>query len=266
MAYTCFFMCSNGFKFKIELALAEHRNNFMTEIDSKNQLEKLKNLVDILNGSLSNEIPFDFSLAIDPVRAVVFREACLHRIAEISESAYDAYAKDNLVVALILSRAIMETEALFLGFINEMEEALKSRNIEKIQKFLTGCLIGVKSPQLKKLKSPENVDLIIDPTNILTFIDKMNKKISHYRLHYDSLSEFSHPNAAGTVDAYVFLDHEARVARLGKNRSKLVPDLALPQLIGSLTIFLDVYDFSAKLLKEFTCLCNDLLNESISTK
>ncbi len=67
MAYSCFVMCSNGFKFKIELALAEHRNNFMTEIDSKNQLEKLKNLVDILNGSLSNEIPFDFSLAIDLV-------------------------------------------------------------------------------------------------------------------------------------------------------------------------------------------------------
>jgi hypothetical protein len=214
------------------------------ELNNKERQEQLKNLVDILNNSLSSEVPLDFSVTIDPLRAVVFREACLHRIAEISESAYQAFAKDNLIVALILSRAVMETEALYWGFISELEEALKSRNIERIRKFLTGCLIGVKSPQLKLLKSPENVDLIIDPTNILTFIDKMSKKITHYRLHYDSLSEFSNPNAAGTVDAYVSLDHEARVARLGKNRAKLVPELALPQLIGSLTMFLECVDES----------------------
>jgi hypothetical protein len=235
-------------------------------MSDKDQIGQLKNLVDILNNSLSNEIPFDFSVAIDPFRAVVVREACLHRIAEISESAYEAFSKDNLVVALILSRAVMETEALFWGFVNELEGALKSGNIEKIRKFLTGCLIGVKSPQIKLLKSPENVDLIIDPINILTFIDKMKKKITHYRLHYDSLSEFSHPNAAGTVDSYVSLDHEARVARLGKNRAKLVPELALPQLIGSLTMFLDVYDNSAKLLEQFTFLCNDLLKDSVYAK
>lgn len=233
------------------------------ELKNEDRLKQLKNLVEILNNSLSWEIPFDFSAAIDPLRAVVFREACLHRIAEISESAYEAFAKDNLIVALILSRAFMETEALFWGFIHELEEALKSRNIEKIRNFLTGCLIGVKSSQIKLLKSPQNVDLIIDQTNILTFIDKMNKKITHYRLHYDSLSEFSHPNAAGTVDAYVFLDHEARIARLGKNRSKLVPELALPQLNGSLTIFLDIYDHSAKLLEQFTLLCNELKESSV---
>lgn len=45
---------------------------------------------------LSSEIPFDFSAAIDPLRAVVFKEACLYRIAEIAESAYQAFAKDNL--------------------------------------------------------------------------------------------------------------------------------------------------------------------------
>lgn len=68
MAYACFFVRCDGFEFKIELALAlDYRNNFMTEIDSKDQLDELKSLVDILNASLSNEIPFDFSLAIDPV-------------------------------------------------------------------------------------------------------------------------------------------------------------------------------------------------------
>lgn len=236
------------------------------EFNNKEGLEQLKNLVDILNNSLPSEVPFDFSVAIDPLRAVVFREACLHRIAEISESAYQAFGKDNLIAALILSRAIMETEALFWGFVSELEEALKSRNIEKIRKFLTGCLLGVKSPQLKLLKSPENVDLIIDPTNILTLIDKMNKKIPHYRFHYDSLSEFTHPNAAGTVDAFVSLDHEARIARLGKNRSKLVPELALPQLNAALTAFLDVYDYSAKLLEQFTPLCDELLRSSASEK
>ncbi len=231
-------------------------------LDSDLLIHELKDIVDTLNNSLPKEMPFGFSISFDPGRAVVLREACLYRVAEIAESAYEAFVKDRLVVAFILSRAIMETEALFWAFVEELQLAIQNRNIDKIREFLTRCLVGVKSPQLKQLKNSMYANLIVDPTNILTFIDKMNKKVRSYRFHFDSLSEFSHPNAAGTVGAYVSLDLDAGVARFGRNESKLTPELALPQLVASLKGFLSIYDNSAKLLERFVPLCDELLARS----
>ncbi|NGX49427.1 MAG: hypothetical protein K940chlam5_01025 [Candidatus Anoxychlamydiales bacterium] len=228
-------------------------------------IQELKGLVSMLNNSLPKEIPLGISISIDPTRAVIFRVAFLYRVAEITESAYDAFVKDNLVVAFILSRAFMETETLFWAFVNKLKVAIQTRNINDIRQFLTGCLIGVKNDELKQLKHPSDVSLITTPTNILTFIQKMDKKIPGYELHHASLSEFSHPNAAGTVDAYVSLDWEAMVARFGKNKSKLIPELALPQLLASLKGFLDCYDYSAKLLEQFVPLCEELLPKSTQT-
>lgn len=222
-------------------------------------LVQLKTLVDILNNSLPTEIPFSLSYAIDPVRAAVFREACLYRVAELAESAYEDFLKDRLVAALILARAYMETEALFFTFAEKLENALETRDINDIQAFLTDSMLGVKDEQLKQLKNPQDPSFIPNPKNILTYIRKISKQIPHYNLHYASLSEFSHPNAAGTVDAYVLLDYENRVARLERNRRKLCPELALPQLVGSLECFLDLYDNSAKLLQQFVPLCESLL-------
>lgn len=192
----------------------------------------------------------------------MLREACLYRIAEIAESVYEDFVKDRLIAAFILSRAFMETETLFWTLIDKLESAIKSRKIDDIRKFLTDCLIGVKSEELKQFKNPKDPNLITTPTNILTLIEKMGKKIRYYPLHYASLSEFSHPNTAGTVDAYVLLDHDARMARFGNNRTKLTPELALPQLVGSLQGFLSGYDYSAKLLEQFVPLCEELLTRA----
>lgn len=210
-------------------------------------------------------MPLAFSFSIDPPRCVVLRETCLYRIAEIAESTYEAFEKDRLIVAFSLSRAFMETEALFWSFIDELENSIQTRNIDKIRQFLSKCMVGVKNTVLKQFKSPENISLILDPINVLNCIDKMEKQVTHYRLQYDSLSERAHPNAAGTVDAYATVDWEAKIVRFGKNKSKLAPELALPQLVASLKGFLRGYDYSASLLEQFTPLCEELLEKSPST-
>lgn len=235
----------------------------MKASNNESLLEELKSIVTDLNACLPKEVPLGFSRSIDPIRALVLREACLYRIAEIVRATHDAFARDDLVVAIILSRAIIETGTLFWDFIQKLKAALASRNIEEIRKFLSGCLLGVKSPKLKEFKSPSKPDLITTPVNILTLIDKLDKDVPHFRLNYDSMSEFSHPNAAGTVDAYVFLDHAAGVARLGNNRSKLVPELALPQLVGTLTVFVIQYNYAAELLEQFIPLCELLLDQEL---
>ncbi len=224
-------------------------------------LNELRLLVATLKNSLPSEVPIYICSSIDPTRAVVLREACLYRITEISEGALDAFEENNLIVALILCRSIMETEALFWEFEAKLKTSIASKNVEEIRTFLTRCMIGVKSEEIKKMKSPENTSQILDPINVLTFIDKLGKHISKYRFHYDSLSERSHPNAAGTVDAYVDIDWEAGVAKFGLNSKKIGYNPSLLLLVASLSAFLDVYDSTAKHLSDFTKVCEELVEK-----
>jgi hypothetical protein len=251
---------------EVEQHLSKASHHPMKASNNSSLLAEFRSIATELNASLPKEVPLGISRSIDPIRALILREACLHRIAEIVRAAYDAFARDDLVVAIILSRSIIETVALFWDFIAKLKAALASRNIEEIRSFLSGCLVGVKSPKLKEFKSPSQPDLIVTPVNILTLIDKLDKDVTHFRLNYDSMSEFSHPNAAGTVDAYVVLDWDAGVARLGSNRTKLVPELALPQLVGTLTAFIIQYNHAAELLEKFVPLCESLLDGIPSKK
>jgi len=53
--------------------------------------QKLKNISDTLKNSLPIEAPLLISKATDPCRAFVLREACLHKISELIESAYENF-------------------------------------------------------------------------------------------------------------------------------------------------------------------------------
>jgi hypothetical protein len=61
----------------------------------------------------------------------------------------------------------------------------------------------------------------------------------------------------------IVLDYAAGVARFGNNRSKLVPELALPQRVGTLTAFMIQYNYAADLLEQFIPLCELLLDPAL---
>lgn len=231
----------------------------MSNEEFEKLLEELKIEIKTLQASLLKEIPMLFSSAIDPCRAIVFREACLYRITELAESAYEAFLKDRLVTAFILCRAFMETESLFLTFIDRLKESLATRAIDNIRSFLGNSLAGVKDEQIRKFKGINNPGTKLEPINVLTLIKNVGKKITSYPLHYASLCEFSHPNAAGIIGAYVTLDRSTNTASFGKNK-KLTPELALPQLVVSLQAFTHFYNQSAILVKEFAVLCESLIS------
>jgi len=222
-------------------------------------IEKFKNLVDTLKNSLPTEAPLLISKAIDPSRALILREACLHRICELAESAYEDFAKDRLVAAFIMARAIMETESLFWAFLDEIEQSLKNKNIDEIRAFLSKALAGVKATQAKEMGRE------LDPLHVLKLVrDKMGKKITHYYNQYEALSEFSHPNAAGLNETYARIDWDQQKVFFGINKERVHANLALPPLVGSIEAFLYKYDESAKLLEEFVNLCEVLLENQPS--
>jgi hypothetical protein len=156
----------------------------------------------------------------------------------------------------------METEALFWRFLDELKESLSTRTVDKIRTFLSRSLTGVKDDEIKKIKRPNDPSTVPDPINVLTLIKNVGKRIHHYPLHYASLCELTHPNAAGTINAYVTLNWSTNTAHFGKGKATLTPELALPQLVVSLQTFTKLYDQSADLLEEFTLLCESLLHDT----
>ncbi len=99
----------------------------MAPESEQSYLKALKDSIDTLENSLPWEIPLVISKAIDPCRAHVLREACLHRITELAGSTYDAFQKNKLITAFTLCRSVMETESLFWEFTTLLEYALKEK-------------------------------------------------------------------------------------------------------------------------------------------
>lgn len=219
-------------------------------------IKQLQNILATLKNSLPNQAPLIISEAIDPSRALILRETCLYRITELTESAYEAFKKGNLITAFILSRAIMETESLFWSFLDEVEKSIKIGNIEKVRDFLSQALTGARASLAKEagrnLKPPHVLELVRD---------QMGKKISHYFEHYEVLSEFSHPNAAGLNETYARIDYDQKKVFFGVNKERVHENLALGPLVGSLEAFIIRYDASAKLMEEFIILCEEIIRK-----
>lgn len=232
----------------------------MNDQELTSLLEKLRLKIEMFKSCLPKQTPILFCKSVDPSRAMIFREACLHRITELCESAYDAFAKNRLITAFILCRAFMETETLFWSFIDILKNSLETRKTDKIRNFLSKCLVGIRAEEIKKFRNPEEFNEVPHPINVLTLIkEKMVKKIKHYPLHYASLCEFTHPNAAGTVDAYVAYDWKENTATFGINTDKLKAEQALPHLVASLEAFICLYNESAAQLEAFIELCESLV-------
>lgn len=204
-------------------------------------IKSLKEIIFDLNQKLIYEI--SYSSCSDLNKAMIFREACLHRIHELASTALECFIRQHIVSAFIICRAIMETESLFWYLIDEIKEHIKKNDLQSINKILKQVLAGTKSDRLK------NTHSLPDPIHVLKLVrDKFGKKINYYFDHYESLSEFAHPNAMGISRAYVNLDKTNMKAIFSKSGLNIPLHLALPPLIGSLRFFLQGYEESEEVI------------------
>ncbi len=230
-------------------------------------LDGLQSIVDTLKSSLPKEAPIIISKSVDPSRALHLREACVHRIAELAESACDAFKKGSHVSGYLLVRASMETIALFWYFVDEVRDALKNGDIEDLRKVLTRMLMGVKleaaRDAIAKVTQKTRAELgkSLDPIHVMDLLRHVEKEVPSFMEHYDFLCEVSHPNAAGLIKAYVRNDWEKKVVYFGKEEGCFESHLPsdLKGFIACLECYMDLYDKSAGILTRFISLSESLL-------
>jgi len=192
-----------------------------------------------------------------PFKGLVYRAALIWRMAELGRIAFESFENDKLASAILLTRAAIETSAALWYLCAKLEKTVQSGKVGDIDEYLMKLMMGSKIDA----DMPSAI-------NVLTFVDHVDKEIDGFRHQYDILSEFAHPNGAGTTGLYSKFDPSTRLTDFGpKVRDNDGLKLAgVFDLSVSLAMFEDTCSRILNLIAAFVVLCESQLKTAASDK
>jgi len=180
-----------------------------------------------------------------PFKALSLRETLIHRIADLSDAAISLYKSSKIVPAIIMIRSVFETSAVLFWLFKKLKHVSETSDLDDINDFLNKHLFGGRD---------ENAP--VESYNILTAIDHTDKEFENYRIAYDDLSEFAHPNWSGLIGAYSDAYKNKYVLNLGKVEGRVPSIFSLPLLVSSLKLATYYYDEMEQHFINFNELCD----------
>jgi hypothetical protein len=224
----------------------------MDEIRGRLELleSNLPHRVDAMAVSPSSKLPF---------KALLYRETLGWRMAELSRAAFEDLGKDKLAAAIVLTRAALETSAALWYLCAKVAASVESDEVGDTDDFLMKMIAGIATG------APTDADtgevLTPRPIKIGAFLKQVDEDIEGFSHQYGILSEFAHPNWAGTVYLYAKHDTENRVTDFGQNiqKSNSARRKGVSNLSVALAMFERSYNRIADLIPAFTKLCEDRL-------
>ncbi|GGO94107.1 hypothetical protein [Stakelama pacifica] len=129
-----------------------------------------------------------------PFKAALYRDSLLWRTEELGRSALGAYDRDDHVAGIVLTRATIETIAA-LNSLHRLVTRYQGGGIDTLDATLMSMLMGSRVRDDRP-----------DAINILNAVDKLTKTLPAFRALYDQLSEYAHPNDAGTASSFAILN------------------------------------------------------------
>jgi len=217
-------------------------------------MEEIRRRIDLLESNLPTRVDAAVvSLTAKlPFKALWYREALVWRFAELCRSAFESFTNDKLISAILLTRAAIESTAAMWYLNVKIEQTIEAQTLGEIDDELMRLLCGGKS----------------DPTmpaaiNVLTFIEKVDKGVAGFRDQYIMLSEYAHPNWAGTALVYSDPDMERRQTHFGSNlrESQNIKLCGVGNLSAGLILFEYVYNKMSDSVPAFIELCEQSLRE-----
>ena len=167
-------------------------------------------------------------------------------MADLGRSAFEKFEDDKLASAILLTRAVVETSAGLWYLCAKVEGAVQAGILGDIDDYLMKLAMGSKTDSAM----PQAI-------SVLTFVDRLEKDVEGFRHQYDLLSEFAHPNWAGTALLYSKPDPENRWTDFGANiRGGDGPkNVGIINLSVALMFFERSYSRIAELMPAFIALC-----------
>ena len=193
-----------------------------------------------------------------PYKVLFYREALIWRMAELGRRALEDFERENLASAMVVTRASVETSAALWYLCAKVSEAVESDSLENID-YLMRMVVGVATdpPPLP------NGAVFPRPIRIKAFLKAVEKDIPGFSRQYGMLSEYAHPNWAGTVLLYAKHDSEKRLTDFGRNirKGEATSGIGVTNLGVALAMFQSSYNRVDELMPAFTALCEKSLND-----
>jgi hypothetical protein len=102
-----------------------------------------------------------------------------------------AFNNRNTLSAMLSARAFMETMAVMAEIESRVEQLLHEENLGGLDALAQNGIFASRDEEWIK-EFPETKAI-----NVLTYVDKFDKRANGFREHYDLLSERCHPNTLG---------------------------------------------------------------------
>jgi hypothetical protein len=187
-----------------------------------------------------------------PFKVLCCRAGLIWRIEELGRCALDAHEKGDVIAAMLLARSLTET-ACALWYLKELIERQLAEGAQPdLDDVLMRLLMGHKGDP----GFPEAV-------NVLTFINKADKRFSGILEAYNHMSESAHPNFWGSSGAFSAVDEEKLVTQFGRGirKTSRFQILMTKALIGSLSMTHAAYNSVADMMPAFIERCEETLDK-----
>ena len=164
-------------------------------------------------------------------RLIATKSAIEWRVVDFLSQAIHLYKSDSILAAIVLARSSMETVCL-LSYINRIiGDVVKCRmSFPDFQRITERVFAGSKVEEE-----------LPDPINVMTTIEKSDKKHPGILESYNNLCEAAHPNLFGVINGYAILEDQLKVATYGfswdkshKQQAKVALNLCMDVFEGEL--------------------------------
>ncbi|AVT76328.1 hypothetical protein RPPS3_22650 [Rhodopseudomonas palustris] len=172
-------------------------------------------------------------------------------MVELARNAFDCFQKEDLVSAVVLTRAAMETTAALWTLKRKLDEALKlgSVDISSIGRYLARLRLG----QGKRITQTDEPKVV----HVNDLIRAVEKDCEGFEHQYDRLSEFAHPNWSGAAGVYSRFHHDEALVEFGQNirGEEGTKGIGLTNLSVALLLFEEVCNHLDVQMPAFIRLC-----------
>jgi len=141
-----------------------------------------------------------------------YQHALLHRVVSIFDGAALGWNHRSPIAAMLCSRAMMETVAIFYSLGQNIERYLKENDLTKLDDIAQNGVFATRDPEWLE-KSPASKAI-----NALGYIQKLDRLLPGFARHYDVLSERCHPNSQGHNFLFSELDQSDGTIRFMDER------------------------------------------------
>ncbi len=167
-----------------------------------------------------------------PYRAIVLRELTFWRVTDLLDQVSALLKRQHYLGSLILIRCVLETLAVLI-FLNERMSRVTTGQYD-FDEFseLTNCL----------MLGGRREDSPYAAINILSVLDRAEKKYPGLRKTYDDLSESAHPNCDGMGIGFSKIDRENYVTIFENRWHEMFARSQLPLIELCILIFESEYN------------------------